>query len=97
MVFFRRLYELGQDRVLSHRGRPRAFVGVASPGTDEPLDSCHDGSCHDIVWGGHLFSTDTEGHRYVGEDYVGEDMAFRIQKFVPGKDGNPAQLIGPLM
>jgi hypothetical protein len=24
-------------------------------------------------------------------------MAFRIQKFVPRKDGNPVQIIGPLM
>jgi hypothetical protein len=43
-------------------------------------------------WGIHFFSTDSEGALYVGED-----LAFRIQKFVPRKDGNPAQLIGPLM
>jgi hypothetical protein len=29
--------------------------------------------------------------------HVGEDMVFRIQKLVPRKDGNPGQLIGPLM
>jgi hypothetical protein len=44
------------------------------------------------IWGWHWFTTDTEGNLYVGED-----MAFRIQKFVPRKDGNPAQIIGPLM
>jgi len=44
------------------------------------------------VWGFHFFTTDTEGNLYVGED-----MAFRIQKFVPRKDGNPVQIIGPLM
>jgi len=32
-----------------------------------------------------------------GSLYVGEDMAFRIQKFVPRKHGNPVQIIGPLM
>ena len=31
------------------------------------------------------------------ELYVGEDMAFRIQKFVPMKDGKPVQIIGRLM
>ena len=40
----------------------------------------------------HFFTTDSDGNLYVGED-----MAFRIQKFVPRKDGNPVQIIGPLM
>ena len=40
----------------------------------------------------HFFTTDSEGSLYVGED-----MAYRIQKFVPRKDGNPVQIIGPLM
>jgi 6-bladed beta-propeller len=44
------------------------------------------------IWGFHYFTTDNEGSLYVGED-----MAFRIQKFVPRKDGNPVQLIGSLM
>ena len=44
------------------------------------------------IWGFHYFTTDSEGALYVGED-----MAYRIQKFVPRKDGNPQQLIGPLM
>lgn len=44
------------------------------------------------IWGFHFFTTDNEGTLYVGED-----MAFRIQKFVPRKDGNPVQIIGPLM
>jgi hypothetical protein len=44
------------------------------------------------IWGFHFFTTDSEGSLYVGED-----MAFRIQKFVPRKDGNPVQIIGPLM
>jgi len=44
------------------------------------------------IWGFHFFTTDSEGSLYIGED-----MAFRIQKLVPRKDGNPAQLIGPLM
>ena len=44
------------------------------------------------IWGFHHFTTDSEGSLYVGED-----MAYRIQKFVPRKDGNPVQLIGPLM
>jgi hypothetical protein len=39
-----------------------------------------------------FFTTDSEGSLYVGED-----MAYRIQKFVPRKDGNPVQLIGALM
>lgn len=43
-------------------------------------------------WGIHHFTTDSEGSLYVGED-----LAYRIQKFVPRKDGNPTQLIGPLM
>jgi hypothetical protein len=43
-------------------------------------------------WGLHFFTTDNEGSLYIGED-----MAFRIQKLVPRKDGNPAQLVGPLM
>jgi len=44
------------------------------------------------IWGFHFFTTDSEGSLYVGED-----MAYRIQKFVPRKDGNPVQLIGSLM
>jgi len=44
------------------------------------------------IWGFHYFTTDSEGNLYVGED-----MAFRIQKFVPRQDGNPVQLIGQLM
>jgi 6-bladed beta-propeller protein len=44
------------------------------------------------IWGFHFFTTDSDGTLYVGED-----MAFRIQKFVPRKDGNPVQIIGPLM
>jgi DNA-binding beta-propeller fold protein YncE len=44
------------------------------------------------IWGFHFFTTDTEGNLYVGED-----MAFRIQKFVPRRGGNPVQIIGPLM
>lgn len=44
------------------------------------------------IWGFHFFTTDSEGSLYVGED-----MAYRIQKFVPRKDGNPVQLIGALM
>ena len=43
-------------------------------------------------WGIHAFVTDAEGNLYVGED-----LAFRIQKFTPRKDGNPDQLIGQLM
>lgn len=43
-------------------------------------------------WGIHYFATDSDGSLYVGED-----LGYRIQKFVPRKDGNPAQLIGPLM
>jgi DNA-binding beta-propeller fold protein YncE len=43
-------------------------------------------------WGIHYFTTDREGNLYVGED-----LAYRIQKFVPRKDGNPIQVIGPLM
>lgn len=43
-------------------------------------------------WGIHYFSTDSDGSLYVGED-----LAFRIQKFVPRPGGNPEQLIGPLM
>jgi len=43
-------------------------------------------------WGIHYFTTDREGNLYVGED-----LAYRIQKFVPRKDGNPVQIIGPLM
>ena len=43
-------------------------------------------------WGIHYFTTDNEGTLYVGED-----LAYRIQKFVPRKDGNPVQVIGPLM
>ena len=44
------------------------------------------------IWGFHFFTTDSEGSLYVGED-----EAFRIQKFVLRKDGNPVQIIGPLM
>jgi len=44
------------------------------------------------IWGFHFFTTDSEGNLYVGED-----MAYRIQKFVPRKDGNPVQVIGALM
>lgn len=40
----------------------------------------------------HYFTTDSEGNLYTGEDF-----GWRIQKFVPRKDGNPGQLIGPLM
>ena len=43
-------------------------------------------------WGIHAFTTDADGNLFVGED-----LAFRIQKFTPRKDGNPEQLIGPLM
>ena len=50
------------------------------------------GIVNGAIWGFHFFTTDTEGSLYVGED-----MAYRIQKFVPRKDGNPVQLIGPLM
>ena len=42
-------------------------------------------------WGIHYFSTDSEGNLYVGED-----LAFRIQKFAPRPGGSPEQLIGPL-
>ena len=42
-------------------------------------------------WGIHYFATDSEGSLYVGED-----LAYRIQKFAPRKDGSPAQLIGLL-
>jgi hypothetical protein len=44
------------------------------------------------IWGFHFFTTDSEGNLYVGED-----MGYRIQKFVPRKDGNPVQIIGQLM
>ena len=44
------------------------------------------------IWGFHYFTTDSEGNLYVGED-----MAFRIQKFVPRADGSPVQMIGQLM
>lgn len=44
------------------------------------------------IWGFHWFTTDSEGSLYVGED-----MAYRIQKFVPRPDANPVQLIGALM
>jgi hypothetical protein len=44
------------------------------------------------IWGFHYFTTDSEGNLYVGED-----LAFRIQKFVPRPDGSPVQLIGQLM
>jgi predicted RNA binding protein YcfA (HicA-like mRNA interferase family) len=44
------------------------------------------------IWGFHYFTTDSEGNLYVGED-----MAFRIQKFVPRADGSPVQLIGQLV
>lgn len=43
-------------------------------------------------WGIHFFTTDAQGSLYVGED-----LAFRIQKFAPRPGGNPEQLIGPLM
>ncbi|OFW01681.1 MAG: hypothetical protein A3I61_03465 [Acidobacteria bacterium RIFCSPLOWO2_02_FULL_68_18] len=43
-------------------------------------------------WGIHVFVTDADGNLYVGED-----LAFRIQKFTPRKDGNPEQLIGALL
>jgi len=35
--------------------------------------------------------------RYRRQSVYREDMAYRIQKFVPRKDGNPIQLIGSLM
>jgi hypothetical protein len=41
--------------------------------------------------GFYFFTTDSEGSLYVGVD-----MGFRIQKFVPGKHGNHIQIIGPL-
>ena len=44
------------------------------------------------IWGFHYFTTDSEGNLYVGED-----NAYRIQKFVPRADGNPVQLIRQLM
>jgi DNA-binding beta-propeller fold protein YncE len=43
-------------------------------------------------WGIHFFSTDSDGNLYVGED-----LAYRIQKFTPKPDGVKEQLIGALM
>jgi hypothetical protein len=44
------------------------------------------------IWGFHFFTTDSEGSLLRRRD-----MAFRIQKFVPRKDGKPVQIIGALM
>ncbi len=65
-----------------------AMTGKLVPGSTWGTMGIAPGS----IWGFHWFTTDSEGNLYVGED-----MAFRIQKFVPRKDGNPVQLIGQLM
>lgn len=49
------------------------------------------GAAPGAFWAPHDFTTDSEGNLYVAEDYNA-----RAQKFVPRKDGNPEQLIGPL-
>ena len=65
-----------------------ALTGKLVPGSTWGTMGIAPGS----IWGFHFFTTDSEGSLYVGED-----MAFRIQKFVPRRDGNPVQVIGPLM
>ena len=65
-----------------------ALTGKLVPGSTWGTMGIAPGS----IWGFHFLTTDSEGSLYVGED-----MAFRIQKFVPRKDGNPIQIIGPLM
>lgn len=65
-----------------------ALTGKLVPGSTWGTMGIAPGS----IWGFHYFTTDSAGNLYVGED-----MAYRIQKFVPRKDGNPVQLIGALM
>ena len=73
----------GAGRVAGHRFTHRLTSSTAYPTM---------GIAPGAIWGFHFLTTDSEGSLYVGED-----MAFRIQKFVPRKDGNPVQIIGSLM
>lgn len=69
-------------------GKYDAMTGKLMPGSSWGTMGIAPGA----IWGFHFFTTDSEGSLYVGED-----MGWRIQKFVPRKDGNPAQIVGQLM